>query len=132
MLDELNLEQFWGKICVTLKIRVACFAFLALRPFFYFLLARYSSSIQGKTDINLHDILRLVTGAPSVLFLEFQQKLTIDFVHDFKKLQDKECNCKPTTSTFVLSLNLAIHNKSQKWYSRWQKQFVCFYGFRKV
>ena len=49
MLGEVNLKEFWVKICGTLEIRVACKK-LALQSLFYF----YSSSIQGKNDINLH------------------------------------------------------------------------------
>ena len=54
-----NLKQFWVRICVALEIRVACLK-LALETFIYF----YSSSIQGKSDINLHDIQQFITGTP--------------------------------------------------------------------
>ena len=119
MLGEVNLKQFWVKICVTLKIRVA-FKKLALESFFYF----HSSSIQGKSDIHLHDILQFITGTPSIPCLGFQKNLEVNFVHDCQKLRDKECNCKPTASTCVLSLNLPIHIKLIPEMTLWQKQFV--------
>ena len=72
MLSEVNLKQFWVKICVTIEIRIACKK-LALESFFYF----YSSSIQGKNDINLHDILPFITGTPSIPCLGFKKKLEI-------------------------------------------------------
>ena len=68
MLGEVNLKQFWVKIWVILEIRVACKK-LALESFFYF-----SSSIQGNSDNNLHDILQFITDTPSIPCLGFQKK----------------------------------------------------------
>ena len=83
-----KLEGIWGKICVTLEIRVACKRH-ALKSFYYF----YSSSIQGKSDIYLHDILQFVTGTPSIPRVGFQKKLEANFVHDCQKFRDKDGNC---------------------------------------
>ena len=125
---SVNLKQFWVKICVTLEIRVACKR-LALESFFYF----YSSSIQGKGDIHLHDILQFITGTPSIPCLGFQNKLEVNFVHDCEKLRDKECNCKPTVSTCALSLNLTIHIKSIPEMTQSMTEAVRWsYGFGKV
>ena len=66
---SVNLKQFWVKICVTLEIRVAC-KMVALESFFYL----YSSSIQGKSDIHLHDILQFIFGTPSIPCLGFKKK----------------------------------------------------------
>ena len=128
MLDEVNLKQFWVKICVTLEIRVACKK-LALESFFYF----SSSSIQGKSDISLHDILQFITSTPSIPCLGFQKKLEVNFVHDCQKLRYKECNCKPSTSTSVLSLNFPIHIKSIPDMTKSMTEAVRWsYGFGKV
>ena len=122
-----NLKQFWVTICVALEIRVACLK-LALETFIYF----YWSSIQGKSDINLHDIQQFITGTPSTPCLGFQKMLEVNFVHDCQKLLDKECSRKPTASMCVLSLNLPIHmNQSQKCHTQWQKQFVCLMDLEK-
>ena len=128
MLDKVNLNEFRVKICVALEIRVAC-KMLALESFFYF----YSSSIQGKSNINLHDILQFITGTPSIPCLGFQQKLRVNFVHDCQKLRDKECNCKLTASTCDLSLNLPIHIKSITEMRQSMTEAVrSSYGFGKV
>ena len=128
MLDEVNLKQFWVKICVTLEIRVACKK-LALESFFYF----SSSSIQGKSDINLRDILQFITGTPSIPCLGFQKKLEVNFVYDCQKLRYKECNCKPSTSTSPLSLNFPIHIKSIPDMTQSMTEAVHWsYGFGKV
>ena len=109
MLSEVNFKQFWVRICVALEIRVACKK-LALETFIYF----YPSSIQGKSDINLHDIQQFITGTPSIPCLGFQKMLEVNFLHDCQKLLGKECSRKPTASMCVLPLNLPIHiNQSQ-------------------
>ena len=122
------MKEFRVKICVTLESRVACKK-LALESFFYF----YSSSVHGKSDINLQDILQFITGTPSIPCLGFQQKLRVNFVHDCQKLRDKECNCKLTASTCDLSLNLPIHIKSITEMRQSMTEAVrSSYGFGKV
>ena len=129
MLGEVNLKQFWVKIWVILEIRVACKK-LALESFFYF-----SSSIQGNSDNNLHDILQFITDTPSIPCLGFQKKkkLEVNFVHDCQKPRDKECNCKPTASTCALSLNLPTHMKLIPEMTQSMTKAVRWsYGFGKV
>ena len=128
MLGKVNLNEFRVKICVALESRVACKK-LALESFFYF----YSSSVHGKSDINLQDILQFITGTPSIPCLGFQQKLRVNFVHDCQKLRDKEYNCKPTASTCDLSLNLPIHITSIPEMRQSMTEAVRWsYGFGKV
>ena len=60
-----------------------------------------------KNEVTLEDILKFITGCPTIPVIGFERKILVKFEHDCPD----NCNCYPVASTCSLEITLPCHCK---------------------
>ena len=58
-------------------------------------------------EVTLEDILKFITGCPTIPIIGFERKILVKFEHDCPD----NCNCYPVASTCSLEITLPCHCK---------------------